>query len=116
VERSKLEQVKARIADLESSLLELLPAAAPEGTNATILGDMKIEVTNKINRTLDADGLDETLAELPPSYQDVVRYKPALNLKRMRELQAHEGDAYGILSKHITAKPGKSTIKITIGE
>ena len=102
------------IAAKETALLSYVNTK-DEGAAKTIIGDVEITVTGRINRKLDIDEFDKIKEDLPASYaKKVVKYKPSLDLRTLRAMQEHDADAYGMMARCITATPGKPAIKIEL--
>lgn len=101
----------ARIA-AESDLAHLVPVK-PEGSTTTTVDGYKVTTTGVINRSLDEAVLSIVKAELPAAiFERAVRYKPALDLTGVRYLQQNEPQHYALLAQAITAKPGKTAVKV----
>lgn len=111
--KAKEDEWKQARMKAEELLLQLLPKK-DEGSVTTEACGYKVTTSRTVRRDVD---LDEWLAladDLPPSYRTVVRLDTVgkLDTKMMRAMQQHDPDAYGILARCLTAKPGKYTIKI----
>lgn len=114
VERYAIEEANARKNRIraEEALLALMELR-PEATTKAVVGRWKATAVTKLTRALDPDAdLDSIRRELPPSYQDVISYAPKINLKRLREMQTHDSDAYGIFSRALTVTPAKTAVKV----
>lgn len=83
-----------------------------EGTVHEEDGHVKVTVSFKVTRTVDADKVIEDWNSLPPLVHDAFVWKPDLVLKHMRALALANPDAYAVLARYITAKPAKPSVKI----
>ena len=110
--KCKEERIQAELA-----LIDLL-GVKEEGSATTCANDVTVTITGALTRKVDAEGFQKVKNHLPPSYQDVIELKlePKLNLKRLREMQTHEPDAYGMLAQCITTTPRKPSVKVKVGE
>ncbi len=95
----------------EARLVSMVEAR-DEGTIHEEDGGVKVTVTFKVTRTVDADRVVADWNSLPPVIHDAFVWKPDLVLKQMRALEAANPDAYAILAQYLTAKPAKPSVKI----
>lgn len=101
----------ARIA-AESDLAHLVPVKA-EGSATVTLAGFKITTTGVMNRTVDEAALDAVRGALPAAiFERAFRYKPALDLAGLRYLQQNEPTHYAVAAQAITARPGKTSVKV----
>ena len=120
----KFEQAKAKEDEwkrarmkAEELLIQLLPKKDEGSVTSDVCG-LKVTTSRTVRRDVDVDAWCELADDLPPSYREVVRLEQVgkLDTKMMRAMQQHDPDAYGILARCLTAKPGKYTIKIKVAE
>ena len=84
-----------------------------EGTQSFNTDNYKISTTGKINRTVDAKKVEEIAQQLPePLYNRLFKFKPSLDLKEYRYIENNEPQYHKIVSRAVTAKPAKPTLKI----
>ena len=95
---------------IEEEIAALLPGP-DEGTESTKDGGLKISVTRKLTRTIDAEAYEAYKGRLPASINPV-RYKPELDLKKLRAIESANPDVLAICQKFISVKPSKVSIKI----
>jgi hypothetical protein len=96
---------------VEERLLPLVQAQE-EGTVTEKLEGLKVSVTYKIDRKVDAEAVQNAWNTLPPIVQDAFSWKPELVLKQARALEAANPEAYKTLAQFITAKPAKPSVKV----
>lgn len=101
----------ARRIDIEQKILEITGCREEGSETITTDTGLKITVTGKLNRTLDAATWAELESVIPEALRPVV-YKPSLELKGLRYLENNEPDIFAIVSKAITTKPAKPSISI----
>lgn len=102
--------------DLEDQMRELVQfAETAEGTSTTDAGQYRIKITERIDRKVDAELVQELAAEngLTEHLGALFRWKPELNLSAWKS--ANESITRA-LSGAITAKPGRPSFSITIKE
>lgn len=105
--------LKKRKADLKVFVIQSLFPRPVEGTNTTVLLDIKVNLKNPIDRKVD-DAVFQTL------YDDVVKHKvpvndlvlwqPSLSLKVYRNLNKQQ---LRIFDDCITAKQGSQSLEFT---
>jgi len=86
-----------------------LVASKEEGTDSVQTNHFKITVTSKINRKLDQDSYEQVIDSIPEHLRPV-DFKPQINLKKLRTLEAVDPT---LPAKFVTTTPGKPTVKIT---
>ena len=100
----------------EEQLIALLGQAAPlpsEGTYSEEVGAYRVAVTAKLNRTVDADALARIAPQIPEQIgRRLIRWKPDVDLRELRYLQASEPALYGVVSTAITTKPAKASVSV----
>ena len=103
---------------IEQALIEEL-GAKEEGAQTHNLEGFKVVITGVINRTLSEDDyleavvpeLDEDLLNEVVNTATVTKYN--LDLAGYRELQKTNPQAFAILAKAVTEKPGKTNVKVS---
>lgn len=98
----------------EAELAELIGVEA-EGSTKRETPWFNVTTTGKVNRTLDPTALDAVREHVPaPIFDRVIQYRPQLNLRELRYVEANEPDVYRELARAITAKPAKPTVKVEV--
>lgn len=107
----ELAKLKAREMRLRKELTETLFSEAPEGTTTlTLTGDWKLKATVKMNRSLDEAALPGVLEQLGIGIvDDVVRYKPSLDLRNYKKLNDEQR---AIFDEAVIMKPGAPTLQL----
>lgn len=101
----------ARIA-AESDLEHLVPAK-PEGSTTTHVPGWKITVTGVINRTVDQEALQAIRSTVPPAlFDQAFRYKAEPITAGLKFLQSNEPATYAVVAQALTARPGKTAVKV----
>ena len=101
---------------IEDKLIaELGIAETDEGSRTVKADGYKVKVTCRMNRSIDADALQEIAAEcgLTQHLGDLFRWKPDLNAKAWKEA---DQSITGPLLAAITTKPGRPSFSIEISE
>jgi len=105
--KSELAAVKKQIADIEKEIIsELSDPNKIEGSTTATIGNHKITITKKVNRSIDLEAYKAL--DLPDNLS-FIEMKPSINLKKMRAVGMLDSD---VVSSCITEKPGKPQIKI----
>ena len=84
-----------------------------EGTASLVAGSYKVTVTSKLTRTLDYPAYQAIEADIPEGVRCVVRFKPELDLKKLRAMDAVRP---GFSAAFITTKPARPTVKVELVE
>ena len=95
----------------EDRMIEALHVQQSEGSKTFDVGDYKVRVTQRFNRSIDADLLQEVAAEhgMTAHLQDLFRWKPEINAKAWSS--AEESITAPLLAA-ITTKPGRPSFSI----
>lgn len=115
LQAAKIAEAKAieRRIDAEMALIAELGQPKAEGATSYKIPGYRITVTGVVNRTVDPVMLAQVKAVMPPGlFDQAIRYKPDIILTGLRYLQNNEPEAYGLLAQAITAKPGKTQVKV----
>lgn len=107
------DDAKASRLAAETKLLAMMEAK-DEGTVQEEDGSVKVSVTYKLTRTLDAAKVQEDWNTIPELVKDAFTWKPDLVLKHMRALESANPQAYAVLSQYVTAKPAKPAVKVEV--
>ena len=83
-----------------------------EGTASLTTGSYKITVTSKLTRTLDYPAYQAIEADIPEGVR-CVRFKPELDMKKLRAMDAVRP---GFSAAFITTKPARPSVKIELVE
>lgn len=105
---SELGNIKTTV---NEQILDLVTNAI-EGSNSVEIDGFKIITTAKLNRTLDPKVWETIKDKVPPELQDVVVYKPSVNLKRLRMVEEMRPDAFTIIAEALTTKPATTSVKV----
>ena len=114
--QAKLDEEKAkeqRIA-LEEELIGLV-GAKEEGAQTHTIGEYKITITGVLNRKIDWDTFDASIAAKIPESLQPVKIKRELDETGVKYLQNNEPQLYKHLAKALTIKAGKTNVKIAKG-
>ena len=83
-----------------------------EGTDSMVAGSYKVTVTSKLTRTLDYPAYQAIEADIPEGVR-CVRFKPELDLKKLRAIDAVRP---WFSAAFITTKPARPTVKVELVE
>lgn len=99
--------------ELEDQLVRELHIDQVEGSKTLKVGEFQVKVTQRFNRTIDSDFLQEIASEygLLDYLPTLFRWKPEINAKAWKDA----GDNITApLSKAITTKPGRPSFAINL--
>ena len=114
----KIMELKRReeIAKTERAMLEEQLAKEisdrVEGTASLTAGNYKVTVTSKLTRTLDYPAYQAIENDIPEGVR-CVRFKPELDLKKLRAMDAVRS---GFSAAFITTKPARPSVKVELVE
>lgn len=80
-----------------------------EGSQTHEVEGFKVTVTGKVSRKMDWDKWEQVKAQIAPNLHPV-KYKPELDEKGVKYLQANEPEIYALLP--IEVKPAKTAIEV----
>lgn len=84
-----------------------------EGSQTHTVEGFKITVTGKVSRKMDWDKWEQVKSQIAPNLHPV-KYKPELDEKGVKYLQANEPEIYALLP--IEVKPAKTAIEVKATE
>lgn len=97
----------------ENAVLALAGELPKEGTHRLPAGNLVAVIQTSIRRTVDADKLSEIAPQIPEAIgKRLFRWKPELETRELRYLEANEPQLYSIVAAAITAKPAKPSIRL----
>jgi len=99
---------------LEEELIALV-GAREEGSQTHAIGDYKITITGKLNRKLDWEMFDASIAAKIPEALQPVKIKRELDDTGVKYLANNEPQIYKLLAKALTIKPAKTAVTILKG-
>lgn len=112
---SEWEQLAASLTDIKKLELDIrkricaIVNQLPEGAKSQEVGDFKITVTNKLNRSFDVPVLETMLKSNPEWIDNLVEYKPSLLLATYRKLEKKERHVFDAC---LTTKPGTPALTV----
>ena len=101
--------------EVEEQIVAAIGELPDEGTAKAEAGDYVIKVTCSLSRRVDTNKLDELISSgaiRPEIGKRLVRWKPELETRELRYLEANEPDLYTVAAQAITAKPSKPAVKV----
>lgn len=99
---------------LEEELIALV-GAKEEGAQTHTIGDFKITITGKLNRKIDWEMFDQSIASKIPESLQPVKVKRELDETGVKYLANNEPQLYKLLAKALTIKPAKTAVTIVKG-
>ena len=96
---------------IELQLMQLIEIR-DEGTSTEETDHYNIKTVGKLNRTLDAETLQDDWDNLPKAIKDCVKWKPQVDTAALRVLESMNDELVPLLSKYMTTKPAKPTFKV----
>lgn len=99
---------------LEEELIALV-GAREEGSQTHEIGEYKITITGKLNRKIDWDLFDQSIASKIPQDLHPVKVKRELDESGVKYLANNEPQIYKLLAKALTIKPAKTAVTIAKG-
>ena len=94
--------------EIELQMQELIHIKL-EGSTTEETNNFEIKVIGKVTRSLDADLLQEDWKNLPKAVQDCVKWKPQVDTKSLRALEAIDDMT---LARYMTTKPAKPSFSV----
>ena len=107
-------EANERRVQLEEELIALV-GAREEGSKTHTIGDFKVTITGKLNRKIDWEIFDDSIASQIPESLQPVKVKRELDDAGVKYLANNEPQLYKLLSKALTIKPAKTAVTITLG-
>lgn len=107
-------EANERRVQLEEELIALV-GAREEGSKTHTIGDFKVTITGKLNRKIDWEIFDDSIAPQIPESLQPVKIKRELDEAGVKYLANNEPQLYKLLSKALTIKPAKTAVTITLG-
>lgn len=108
-EKAKEDRLQA-----EADICELF-GVKPEGSQTESTEFFKVTTTGNMTRSFDADMWDAIAKSIPKAIRDkVVRTKVEPSLTELRKVQESNPDVYAVISKALTVKPAKASVKVEI--
>lgn len=107
--KAREDEAKAERAELESELAAAI-ADRVEGTASLVAGNYKVTVTSKLTRTLDYPAYQAIENDIPEGVR-CVRFKPEIDLKKLRAMDAVRP---GFSAAFITTRPARPTVKVEL--
>lgn len=97
--------------EIEDRLIAALAITESEGSSTINAEGYKVKVTQRFNRSIDADLLQEIAAEngITQHLGDLFRWKPDINAKAWKDA---DESITGPLEQAITTKPGRPSFSI----
>lgn len=97
--------------EIEDGLIATLNINQAEGSSTINAEGYKVKVTQRFNRSIDADLLQEIAAEHGTTHHlgDLFRWKPDINAKAWKDA---DESITGPLEQAITTKPGRPSFSI----
>ena len=97
-----------------SIMIEDAMPGASEGTTSAPLDGVKISVTRKVSRTVDADALSRSWGELSENVQRTFRWSADINTKHFRAMQELGTAELSEVQAFITTKPAATSVKVEL--
>lgn len=115
----ELDALKGQIAARQKLVAELEQEIAAkvgvkdEGAFSVKCDGYKVTTEQRINRTVNADMARDVASRLPQDIADsVFAWKPSLSLRVYKDLEKYQPDTFREVSRAVTAKPGKVSVKL----
>lgn len=110
--KAELTVAKHELEQAEEALLSQLDTKE-EGSTTIKIGNYKVTTTGKITRSLDGAAWDEIRKHIPePLANRLVRYKPDINLRELKFVQANEPAYYAMIAPAITSRLAKTSLEV----
>ena len=108
--KSQKELIDADIQGLEQMLFQKLEEQKLSKDEGTVKLD-GATVSYKMSRSVDQKILQEYSDKWPDNVKKCIKWKADLDLKAYRGVQEFDQDGFAIISKYVTSKPAKPSIK-----
>ena len=115
-EKARLHQAQENVRIAEQALAAAV-GVKDEGSFTVALEHYKVTTTQPVRRTITADGARELQQQLPRDLADaIVDWKPTLSTKVYKDLEKYQPDTFRHVSRFVTSKPGKVSVKLELLE
>lgn len=102
---------KERRLNIETQITELVGFAEEGTTNAE--GNLfKVKTVGKLTRSLDDSAIQSDWDTLPDEIKKCVKWKPSLDTKNLRSLEAMRDDLMPVMAQYMTTKPAKPSVSV----
>lgn len=107
-----LDAARKGVTAAEDALVQAVGARV-EGSFTVNSDHFKVTTTAPVRRTVNPAQLEAIRHELPRAlYEAMFHWKPELNMKNFRACEELDPEAYKLVCKAITSKPGKIAVKV----
>jgi len=113
----KLHRAKQREADVKQERVRLekeiaaIVATKMEGTDKVVAGMFQVTVASKLTHRLDLKEWAKIEGSIPEGLSPLV-YKPSLDLKKYRAIEAANPALFAMVSRAVTTKSAKASVKV----
>lgn len=111
--KSKEDSAKAEKHQIGKQIAALVDGD-DESVSRMVLGNIKLAVTRKLNRSVDQKALQAAWQNLPATVQETFRWKPDIDLRLYRALEFAAPNDYAIAAQFVTARPATPSIEIEV--
>lgn len=105
---------KERRIKLEQELIDIV-GARKEGAQTHTIGVYKVTITGKLNRKINWELFDQSIAGKIPASLHPVKIKRELDETGVKYIENNEPQIYKLLAPALTVEPAKTNVKIVEG-
>lgn len=104
---------KERRLNIENQITELV-GVSDEGTTNAEGHLFKVKTVGKLTRSLDDSAIQSDWDKLPDEIKKCVKWKPSLDTKNLRSLEAMRDDLVPVMAQYMTTKPAKPSVSVEV--
>lgn len=110
--KERIKALQAEAAEIEAEIAAKV-GTKDEGSFSVKCDGYKVTTSQPINRTVNAEMARDLYHRLPKEIAEAVfTWKPSLSLSIYRDLEKFQPDTFREVSRAVTAKPGKVSVKV----
>ena len=110
--KAQLKMVQGHIHKAEQAIIDAV-GVREEGSFSVNCDAYKVTTTQPVSRSVNADLAKDLMLELPKDIADAIfTWKPSLSVRVYKELEKYQATTFAQISRAITSKPGKVSVKV----
>lgn len=112
VEKARLAKCQQNVREAEEAIVAVV-GAKDEGSFSIDCDGYKVTTTQPVRRVVDTELAKDLQGELPPDiYASLFDWKPSLSVRVYKDLEKYQPDWFAKISRAVTSKPGKVSVKV----
>jgi hypothetical protein len=111
-EKAKLAAQQRAVRDAEEALIKLV-GTKDEGSFTVHSDRYKVTTTQSVTRKVEPSLAKQLYNQIPRDlYAGLFEWKPSLSVKVYREVEKYQPEVFDLVSKAVTSKAGKPSVKV----